>query len=71
MGSLLQRRLDEFGLWQQLLTDAKELENVYPRSQPSVLADTLKLYGDAMGVILEERVLTDQLIEKRFLQDID
>ncbi|EJD74469.1 RhoGAP domain-containing protein [Loa loa] len=61
------RRLDEFGLWQQLLTDAKELENVYPRSQPSVLADTLKLYGDAMGVILEERVLTDQLIEKSVL----
>ncbi|KAM3725789.1 Rho GTPase-activating protein [Dirofilaria immitis] len=58
------RRLDKFGLWQQLLTDAKELENVYPRSQPSVLADTLKLYSDAMGVILEERVLTDQLIEK-------
>ncbi|EJW85782.1 RhoGAP domain-containing protein [Wuchereria bancrofti] len=61
------RRLDEFGLWQQLLMDAKELENVYPRSQPSVLADTLKLYGDAMGVILEERVLTDQLIEKSVL----
>ncbi|VDK67087.1 unnamed protein product [Onchocerca ochengi] len=61
------RRLDKFGLWQQLLTDAKELENVYPRSQPSVLADTLKLYGDTMGVILEERVLTDQLIEKSVL----
>uniref|UniRef100_A0A915PGC6 Rho-GAP domain-containing protein n=1 Tax=Setaria digitata TaxID=48799 RepID=A0A915PGC6_9BILA len=61
------RRLDEFGLWQQLLTDAKELENVYPRLEPSVLADTLKLYGDAMGVILEERVLTDQLIEKSVL----
>ncbi|CAG9535479.1 unnamed protein product [Cercopithifilaria johnstoni] len=61
------RRLDEFGLWQQLLTDAKELENIYPRSQPSVLADTLKLYGDAVGVILEERVLTDQLIEKSVL----
>ncbi|MCP9265780.1 hypothetical protein DINM_021166 [Dirofilaria immitis] len=64
MACVLQRRLDKFGLWQQLLTDAKELENVYPRSQPSVLADTLKLYSDAMGVILEERVLTDQLIEK-------
>ncbi|OZC05253.1 hypothetical protein X798_07773 [Onchocerca flexuosa] len=61
------RRLDKFGLWQQLLTDAKELENVYPRSQPSVLADILKLYGDTMGVILEERVLTDQLIEKSVL----
>ncbi|VDK88468.1 unnamed protein product [Litomosoides sigmodontis] len=61
------RRLDEFGLWQQLLTDAKELENIYPRLQPSVLADTLKLYGDAMGVILEERILTDQLIEKSVL----
>ncbi|VDN07731.1 unnamed protein product [Thelazia callipaeda] len=61
------RRLDEFGLWQQLLTDAKELENVYPRTEPSVLADIMKLFADAVGVILEERVLTDQLIEKGVL----
>lgn len=67
MIGFFQRRLDEFGLWQQLQADAKELENVYPRSEPPVLADVLRLYGDAIGVILEERVLTDLLVEKRFV----
>uniref|UniRef100_A0A183ESW0 BAR domain-containing protein n=1 Tax=Gongylonema pulchrum TaxID=637853 RepID=A0A183ESW0_9BILA len=51
-------------LWHQLLVDAKELENVYPRSEPSVLVEVMRLYGDTIGGILEDRVNTDQLIEK-------
>ncbi|KHN79443.1 hypothetical protein Tcan_08230 [Toxocara canis] len=61
------RRLEQFGLWQQLQADAKDFENTFPRDEPPLLADVLRMYGEVVGVILEEKVLTDQLIEKNVI----
>uniref|UniRef100_A0A0M3HPT0 Rho-GAP domain-containing protein n=2 Tax=Ascaris TaxID=6251 RepID=A0A0M3HPT0_ASCLU len=61
------RRLEQFALWQQLQADAKEFENLYPKDDPPLLADVLRMYGKVVGVILEEKVLTDQVIEKNVI----
>uniref|UniRef100_A0A914S364 Rho-GAP domain-containing protein n=1 Tax=Parascaris equorum TaxID=6256 RepID=A0A914S364_PAREQ len=48
----------------QLQADAKEFENLFPKDDPPLLADVLRMYGKVVGVILEEKVLTDQYIDE-------
>lgn len=61
------RRFDEYGLWQQLQTDSKELESVSPRTEPSLLVDVLKMYAEAVGVMLDEKMMAEHSIEKSVL----
>ncbi|MFH4974752.1 hypothetical protein AB6A40_001461 [Gnathostoma spinigerum] len=58
------KKMEEYDLWQQLQNDAKDLEACFPRDEPPVLAEILRIYGEAVGGVLEDKVLTDQLIEK-------
>ena len=61
----MQRRLDDFGLVQQLSSDAAEFANAFEKNERPVLAEVMKQISETIDAIVIERVLTDQHIEKK------